>query len=155
MIDRRIQKNPHWLLILAIGLIVTGLAAPLVVQVAIPPPVRFTNLPFPASGPVRVGDVVPIEVERCSTESEPVVAVRTRALQEIDTDGNPTNDHRYILPADSALIPPGCSRFLALSASIPAGVVPGVYRLEGVSTVRGRWKTVDLPWQTEPFEIVE
>lgn len=119
----------------------------LAAMVLAPSPVRLQRLPWAVTNdPVPAGSAVELAVSVCNDTSEPVVLTVSRALVSED------DEVTLHLPSTVSAIRPGCSGQVA-AQELPANVVPGRYRLEGVVLAQSGQRAVHLPWQSRPFAI--
>lgn len=124
-------------------------AAPIWLPRISPAPLVYRNLPFPVlNSPVEAGDSILMLVSRCTSEVDAEVYTTTRELVNLDTG------LRTVLPPGNSRPRPGCEEFAARTAALPDDIEPGNYIYRGVVLVRGRWRTEDVAWSTQPFVIV-
>lgn len=146
--NRLTWKLGHWgrnaLLPLALVLLFTPVWLPRIAR----DPLSYRNLPFPVvTTTLEAGQTFVASVHRCNNQRQELSYTYTRQL---------TNQHtgvRYLLAGGHDLLQPGCAVTELRLNVIPSDLPPGVYILSGVSTARGRWKTVDVPWETQPFTV--
>jgi hypothetical protein len=96
--------------------------------------------------------VVPLLVDRCVNDpfargaNVPYIISRNLIAE---------NGTRIILPGLSTnVVADGCTTMVTLANALPDGLAPGQYRLEGVATVYGRFRTVNVYFVTEPFTVI-
>lgn len=108
----------------------------------------YRNIPFPATiESVRVGEVIPLRVVRCNSDSVPRTYNLTHSLYEV-------NKGFYILlPGVSAMIQPGCADSISALNRVPVDTPPGRYKLFGASEVRGTLRTFSVEWHSGEFDI--
>ena len=143
------------LFIMGISLILFGFATvPYIMAVFLPPPFEYVGLPFQVTvAQVKAGEAVPFLVTRCAHEpldnDGRVAYTVSRTLVRVDGSA------RHQLPIlPTSVESQGCSTVETLAHQIPPGQPPGVYYLEGVATVYGRWRLVNAYFYTTPFEVV-
>jgi hypothetical protein len=164
LITRRFIISVVLLAVAAICLFL--LALPLVYALVAPSPFEYRNLPFKVcapqsttdlcipsrNDPFHPGDVVPLLVDRCVNDpfargaNVPYIISRNLIAE---------NGTRIILPGLSTnVVADGCTTMVTLANALPDGLAPGQYRLEGVATVYGRFRTVNVYFVTEPFTVI-
>jgi len=115
-----------------------------------PPPLTFSALPIPVTGPVQAGQPVPLTVERCNTGNTPVIASFTRALV-----GQGDSRVRVALLSGTTEFQPGCEIVRGRATVVPEDTPPGIFIVEFVVTVQREGLR---PWSifitTEPFEVI-
>jgi hypothetical protein len=113
------------------------------------PYLTYNNLPFPTLlQQVRAGEVIPLRVERCNSDSEPHTYNTTHAVEEIDK-------HTYtIMPDVRILISPGCTSSTSLVNRLPPNLPPGRYRVFGTAEVHGVIRMHNVEWHSQPFQVV-
>lgn len=116
-----------------------------------PHPFMYTNIPFTLNArEYTPKTIVIMTVSRCSTETTPVAVVSVKELYNSITGAITP------LPPGSGIVPPGCTDTqTAFSSVFPDSLEPGTYVIRGVTTFRGRFSTVDIAWQTQPFIYVK
>lgn len=143
------------------------LLLPLLYSVLTPTPFEYRNLPFKVCAPGSTsldcreiddddvfypGDIVPFVADRCATD----VFARSAVLPYV-VSRNVVNDvtgTRIILPSLSTEIPAGgCERAITVAHQLPESIAPGRYKIEGVATVYGRFRTVNAYFVTEVFTV--
>lgn len=119
----------------------------ILIPLVAPIPLSYTNLPFPTSKTeYNAKDTFVMKVEQCSSESLPVSVVSVKEIYSPITQSS-TN-----LSSGARIIPPGCTAQDVMYSSVfPPSLEDGVYVMRGVTTFRGKLKTVDVSWQTQPF----
>lgn len=111
-----------------------------------PPWLVYTNLPFPVlNSPVKAGNVVVIQVSRCSTARSTQIYTVSHALRG---PGLP-----IILPATTVPIDPGCGSRVVATNKIPEGTPPGQYRLIGYGEIQGIIRSHSVQWHSQYFEV--
>lgn len=115
-------------------------------------PVSYPIQPFSLNADIyTTDDIMIITSYRCNYEPNPL-AVQTveRYFMSLD-DGK-----RYDMPPSPGIIQVGCSW---QDARVINGFHPdmpsGRYVKRGVTEMKGRYKTVYVTWQTEPFQYVK
>ncbi len=88
-------------------------------------------------------------VERCNSTDHLLGYTFDRTLQS-DDDGNSP----VILTSGATAIPPGCQTVQSRINLVPPGTPPGRYHLDSVTHVRGNWRTFDIPWSSQPFQVL-
>lgn len=138
-----------WLAVLAIVLALAAAGSTLA-HAFEPQPVVYRNLPFPVlNAPVRAGDPLVMLISRCTTVSNERPYLVSRELLRV------TDRVRLPLPPTRSMARNGCEVYQAQTAALPEDIEPGVYVYRGVATVPGWFRDHAVPWETEPFEIVE
>jgi hypothetical protein len=148
------------------GVCVALIVLPLLYALLMPSPFEYRNLPFrvcapqsttslcvPERGdPFHAGDVVPFVVDRCVNDP----FVRTAEIPYIVSRNvvNAETGVRVILPSLSTSVPSsGCETSVTVAHQLPDTLAPGRYKLEGVATVYGRFRTVNAYFVTEEFNV--
>ncbi|MCW2763994.1 MAG: hypothetical protein JWR85_4195 [Marmoricola sp.] len=108
----------------------------------------YQNLPFDVQVPVEAGRPVTMVIERCNKSKTEQVYVTTRGLKRMD-DG-----FELILPAMTMTIAPGCHRSINKTIIVPRDIKPGTYHLFGMSVAKGMVVDHQIPWYSEPFDVV-
>lgn len=112
------------------------------------PPMTYPELPYPVpSSIVYDGEPLVLSVMRCSTASAPMAITSTRYLER-ESDGA-----RVPLTPGSATVEPGCRRDRVPLDVIDPDLRAGRYRISGVATVYGPYRTHNVPWVSEYFEV--
>lgn len=114
------------------------------------PYLYYQNLPFPAMASAKPGEAVPLSVERCNRTGITQSYNTTHALKPIKPQGS-----SIILPSVKVEIAPGCHRSISKINVIPPNTKPGVYSVSGIAEVRGMFRRHEVPWYSEPFEVIE
>lgn len=115
------------------------------------PPLEYRNLPFPIlNAPLRPGDTVLLEVDRCIPGEQPLPYVFTRQLVRVDGPEAIT----MALPSGGSIAMPGCELVQSRVTVLPADMPPGRYYLLAVTSVRGRWNTFSVPWRSAEFDVL-
>lgn len=164
MVTRRFIVSIVLLAVAAICIFL--LALPVIYALVAPIPFEYRNLPFKVCAPQSTPDlcipnrndtfhpgaVVPLLVDRCV--NDPFTARGTNVPYIISRNLIAENGTRIILPSLSTnVIADGCTAMVTLANALPDGLAPGQYRLEGVATVYGRFRTVNVYFVTEPFTV--
>jgi hypothetical protein len=113
-----------------------------------PPPLTYTNLPFPVLAPVVMpGDKVPLRIKRCNSTDRMLLATLTRTLENLD--------RREFVSMQSTVTPiqPGCTESTSLTNHVPLETPPGAYRVVGVAQVPGTLKTHYVTYYSAPFIV--
>lgn len=116
------------------------------------PYLKYTNLPLPTlKSSVHAGEVMPIHVARCNSDSVTHVYTLARTLERVDTHGNPRD---YILMRDmKASIRPGCFEEDSVMHIVPSETPKGIWRLIGTSDIQGVLVHHIVEWYSVPFEV--
>jgi len=113
-----------------------------------PPPVTYTNLPFPtASAKVNPGEVIPLKIRRCSSQDKIILATLTRTLENMEYRDFVS------LPSTITQIQPGCTENISHTNRVPENIQPGVYRVVGVAEVAGTLRNHNVVYFSEPFVV--
>jgi len=111
-------------------------------------PLSYQNIPFPVlNSPVRAGEQLRIEVNRCNRAESPVSYTFTRSLVRV-SDGA-----IFPLEGSGSTIDRGCATVTSLIHTVPVNTEPGEYYIKGVASVPTKWKTHLVPWRTEMFVV--
>ena len=152
--------------IFGLALILLGLPLILyVLALVTPAPLSYRNVPFPICGPDSTISCTPLEVGYTFHPGDIVPTLATRCVDNFfagddlfpyHIDRNLTNtvtNVRIILPDIVSAAPPGCMTSVSLNNQLPLATPPGLYYLEGVSTAYGRFRTVNVYWRTQNFQV--
>lgn len=113
---------------------------------------RYENVPFPALQTyTRPGSPIPIHVARCNDDSVPHVYTVARSLERV-TKPNEPRDY-VMLPDLSVQIMPGCSEGDTIAHVVPLKTQSGIWRIVGMSEVRGTLRSHLVEWYSVPFEV--
>jgi hypothetical protein len=113
------------------------------------PVLRYQNLPFVSLQPiVMAGQPAMFTVARCSTAQDPINYSSSRNLK------NMTSGVVTLLPDIQISIAPGCTRAVSKINETPLNMPSGTYQAFGMSKVPGRFRSYDVPWNTESFIVV-
>jgi len=136
---------------IAVGAISTVAVVTAGYSIAVDKPyLQYKNLPFPTKQlAVKAGQVMPLQVERCNTDSVPHNYSTSHAMQNLVTRES------YILPEAIVNIMPGCTSSESRVNRLPDNVTPGKYRLFGIAEIQGRFTTHFVEWHSQPFEVVQ
>lgn len=116
-----------------------------------PPPLVYRNVPFPVlTARAYPGDMLPLLVDRCVYGNAPLIYTFTRMLVP-DEPGRPG----IVMSASGSMAPPGCLTVESRLTELPDLIAPGRYHLEAITTIGGTWKTWQIPWRSEVFEVGE
>lgn len=112
-----------------------------------PIPLTYQNIPFVTNKTeYTTSDLFAMKVEQCSSESTPVSVVIVKEIY------NPLTGSSTNLNSGSNIISPGCTvQDVTYSSIFPPSLENGVYFVRGVTTFRGKLRTVDVAWQSQPF----
>ena len=114
------------------------------------PALHYMNLPFPVmQSPVYPGDVLPLNISRCSDAPGRRVITSTRYLDNLGDDQEVS-----VLDVIAAIIPPGCVTQVVNIHRVPESTEPGDYRLIGATTVPGIIRDFQIHWYSEPFKVI-
>lgn len=139
----------RWQDLVIMAALVALVLLPVVVSMLLPPPLAYANLPFPVlNSPVTAGTEVFLDVRRCTFWRSRLTYTVTHELH------NETNGAHYLLPSTPITLDPGCSSSISTVNVVPTGVPPGIYTFSGTGRVSGWLRTFDIPWVTQPFEVV-
>jgi hypothetical protein len=115
-----------------------------------PASIYYQNRPFPVIvKQVVAGSPVPLEVERCSSESKTFSYVITHTLHSKDDVIPPV-----LLPDVRVAIDPGCFRSISRINIPPDTTTPGVYYISGIANIKGMLIIHQLAWTSEEFTVV-
>lgn len=118
------------------------------------PALSYANWPFPvvSKGPIRAGDVVPLEVVRCNNSKELLTYGVTRTLQNMEQ----TKTFLLEGPAvQQTALDPGCNKAVSLFNRLPKDTPPGLYRIFGTGTIKGQSRDYHVVWYSMPFTVSE
>lgn len=138
--------NRIWISFLMIAIIVLANLSILLTSFT-PDPITYPILPFALDKTEYwSGDSLTLSVYRCNQEGRPMLVTAVRYFNNVG------NGQRVPLPPGTGVAQVGCMWDKAEIIGIfPDEMPPGIYTMMGTTTVRGRFKTVDIPWQTVPF----
>ena len=116
------------------------------------PYLRYTNLPLPAlKSSVHPGEVMPLHVARCNSDSVSHVYTLARTLERVTTNGNARD---YILMRDLKVgIPKGCDEADSVMHVVPTETPKGTWRLIGTADVQGMLLHHTVEWYSVSFEV--
>lgn len=99
----------------------------------------------------RTHDTMVISSYRCNNENTPLnVETKERYFYNVNTG------LRYYLPSSPGVIQVGCSwQDAVVVDGFPPELPSGRYVKRGITVAHGRFRTVDVPWITRPFEYVK
>lgn len=101
---------------------------------------------------IKPGEVVPLRVARCNTSGEKQLYLIGGSLIRLDQPPEaPVKP--VVLAGAPVLIQPGCAIEGSRANVIPADTAPGVYFIDGLSVVNGRWRSTNVEWSSEPFRV--
>lgn len=121
---------------------------PLIGSMVEPVPIRWLNVPFPTTDPVRSGGALSTTVTRCNDTNRTIVTTVARRLVNEET-----GEALSLLPGAS-IVDPGCSTMTG-GIGLPGDVNPGQYHVEQIVSLPGRWKMFQVPLRTQSFSVVE
>lgn len=117
-------------------------------------PLEVMGKPGPEGFPIiHPGEVVPIFVNRCNSSGHSHTYTIARSLENLDSL------QTIVLPESLVPIKRGCSGSPSLANRVPrelfAGIPfpPGRYRIVGLSSVQGTFKTFLVPWSSSEFHV--
>jgi hypothetical protein len=153
MTHQRWTDHPHarrpwmWALDLLFAGALLYLLFPVVGAQTEAPPLQYLNQPFPVDGPVQPGDPIPLHVERCNTNADPLYIQSARTLRNVETGRS------YSLDSGFAVIESGCGSALVMTSVVPEQAGAGTFVLTAVVRVQGRFRTHDVVYHSAPFEV--
>ena len=113
-----------------------------------PPFLSYPRLPLaPTKRFVKPGEIVPLQVLRCSSSATPRTYTIARSMQLISTG------RHYVMPDILIEIKPGCHDATSLAHHVPLGIPDGEYKILGLSEVPGAWRTNYVGWESGPFIV--
>lgn len=113
------------------------------------PYLTYENVPFEVVGnQFHAGDVVPIKVIRC-VSAEGISNYTIAHLIQNARDRN----INYFLPATVVPAMQGCITAVQTFNVLPLDIPAGEYRVIGSSKVDGRFRTHDVPWSSQEFNV--
>ena len=120
-----------------------------------PPYLSYTNLPLPINGAkpgelpsYMAGEIVPLIVARCNTDSVSHLYVISREMVPLD------GSKPYLLKSELVPIEPGCHPAISNLHSSPAEATSREYFFRGYAELIGSSQTFHIPWQSVPFRII-
>lgn len=147
---RLLRQNRNWLLVLALILAMAPAVGIPLASILTPPPLEYTNLPFPVETPVvALGDAPTIVITRCNHEWRPLIYTTNRRLRNMATNIT------YALDTSVNVFQPGCSTDRSRNVFIPLEMKSGTYRVEGISEAHGAWRAVYVWLESEPFDVID
>ena len=115
-----------------------------------PPYLSYRDLPFKTqSESVRVGEVMPLRVFRCSSASKTRVYGIAHKLVPLSP-----GLEVVVMESRFSSIEPGCAATISMINRIPPETKPGRYYIDGVAEVSGTVATFIVPWESVPFEVI-
>ena len=113
------------------------------------PYLSYQNRPFPPSiEKVTAGEPVPLIVERCNS-ADHLKSYKTTHSIRSETTGITT-----MLPDVRVSIKPGCHRSISKVNEVPKGTAPDIYTVYGIAIAEGSLRNFNVPWSSEPFEVI-
>lgn len=113
------------------------------------PYLSYANPVFKVVGQdFRAGDVVPLLVDRCNSDSSRRSYSIAHSLHNIDT-----NEY-VLLPEAYVSIEPGCHPATSRINVLPEKTKPGEYQIIGGASVRGVLRSYEVTWSSEKFRVV-
>lgn len=110
----------------------------------------YPDQPFKVlNTPVRHGEELKVQISRCNWSSGPLSYMVQGTLIHLET-----GQRRRLPPVRWFMMTGGCETQVTIMRGLPEAIPPGHYMLEGISSVSGRWKTSDVAFATESFELV-
>ena len=117
------------------------------------PYLSYTNVPFPTlHSSAMPGQVMPIHVARCNSDSISHVYEVTRTLERVATGLNQPSDY-IMMPNIRFAVKPGCSEGDTAAHIVPILTPPGRWRLVGLAEVRGVLKTHMVEFYSTAFDV--
>lgn len=114
------------------------------------PYLSYPDLPFPAAIQfARAGQVVPLKVMRCNSDNVSHNYLTTHAIKDVDT-----NTHT-ILPEVLVSIAPGCTTSESKINFVPLGTTPGRKMFVGMVEIHGWFRTYNVDWHSDIFEVTQ
>lgn len=145
-IPRRIINAGFFVIVLVSAML--AVSVPLWGRLLEPVAVVSLNSPAPVeNSPVAAGQPVRLTVSRCNRTGRTLTFIGARTLVNVETGT------RAVLPPVAITMEPGCFQAVGRAAIVPPETPPGRYSLFSVSAVRGRWRTDDIPWESQVFEV--
>jgi len=159
------------LLYLAIILVFSAPGTVLAIQQAVrqtpPPPLTYTNNPFPVGQPkddvppdpsvrqqLHAGDIPTLFPERCVTDDAGTGLGELPYTFTMALYNASTRTRLADLPGGFASAPVGCQTIPSRLRTIPDDTRPGAYYLAGTATATGSSRSATVGWQTVPFEVI-
>ena len=123
-----------------------------ITSVVLPAPIVYAVQPFSIDKDEYVtSDSMIISSYRCNNEGKPlVVQTVERYFFNVDTG------YRYDMPSSPGVVQAGCSwQQAVVHNGFHPDMPSGEYVKRGVTRAKGRFSTVDVPWQTEHFKYIK
>lgn len=112
------------------------------------PFLSYTNVPFPAPPSVRAGQTVELVVARCNRSHRARSYLTTHAVRNV------SSQHTALLPPVWVDVMPGCTEAVSRINEVPANLLPGRYVMTGVALVPGIVVDHQVPWESQPFDVL-
>ena len=116
-----------------------------------PPFLSYRSLPFKIEGPVKPGKPIKMTVTRCNSSDRPQGYEVSRWFKCAGDDKPPV----VLLGVKVPPIPPGCAVAISEVNITPEGTKPGWCRVGGFGVVSGTLRTIEVPWVSEWFEVIQ
>lgn len=116
-----------------------------------PPALTYVNMPWkvasekPAFYP---GDIVPLYITRCNSNSEILLYEVTRGVKNQDTGVT------IVLQSTQVTAEPGCSTTISNLHQLPNEMAPGTYIASGFAVVPDLINAKTVSFQSEPFKVI-
>ena len=111
----------------------------------------YYGRPFKVEGPARPGESVKMIVTRCNSDNKPREYEVTHWLK---CEGD--DQLLVVLPSGKVPpIPPGCTTARSAFNVVPSGTKPGWCRVGGFGVVKETMRTIEVPWVSEVFEVIQ
>lgn len=122
------------------------------VYVLLPSPLVYSVQPFSVDKDIyHTGDTMIITSYRCNNEPTPLVVITKERYFY-----NQQTGLRIDVPASPGVIQEGCSWQQAqVFDGFPPEMPSGYYMKRGITEAKGRYRTVEVPWQTETFVYIK
>jgi hypothetical protein len=115
----------------------------------------YQNRPFPSIfKKIEAGSLAPYEVERCNTSEKTQTYKITRRLVHLPKP-NEVQLPDVLFESMFLDIEPGCHRDISKLSTPPAVTPPGTWMARGIAIVPGTFRTFQIPWYSEPFEVTK
>ena len=110
----------------------------------------YPELPLKVEGPVRPGEVVKLIVVRCNNSDRAQSYEVSRWFKCAGGSRLPV-----VLPAGRVPpIEPGCAPARSELNVAPIDTKPGWCKVGGFGIVKGTLRTIEVPWESEWFEVI-
>jgi hypothetical protein len=116
------------------------------------PYLSYPQLPFPVEvRSVKRGDIIPIDIVRCNSDSVAHSYSVSRALRNVDGSNR-------LVPMESiySLIPPGCHKAMPSPVHrVPLCTPLGRYQFFGGAIVQGKTHPFEVTFMSAEFDVIE